>query len=131
MRTFSCANGNGVSYPHTRSTGASSRRKHSSCTAAATSAPKPPVIGASWLTMHRPVLLTLANTVSRSYGKMVRRSMTSHDTFSCSCAMSAARSSTRICAPYPTRDTSVPSRTTSAALSEKPPHAAFSAIRAA
>ena len=35
-----------------RRTGASRERKHFSCTAAATSAPKPPVIGASWLTLH-------------------------------------------------------------------------------
>jgi hypothetical protein len=51
--------------------GASSDRKHRSWIVATTSAPKPLVMGASWLTINLPVLLTDDSTVSASHGRIV------------------------------------------------------------
>src|SRR4051794_33079223 len=81
--------GYGVSYPPTRSTGASREWKQVSVTRAAISAPRPRVTGASWTTTQRPVRRTDWNTGSRSSGEMVRRSTTSSDRPS-SAAASAA-----------------------------------------
>jgi len=50
--------GNGVSYPHIRTGGDSRRAKQRLVIVAVTSAPKPLVMGASWLTNNLPVLLT-------------------------------------------------------------------------
>lgn len=49
------------------------------CRVAATSAPKPLVMGASWETTARPVFRTLATTVSSSQGRIVARSITSQE----------------------------------------------------
>ncbi len=54
----SYTSGNGVSYPHIRKGGDSRRAKQRLVIVAVTSAPKPLVMGASWLTNNLPVLLT-------------------------------------------------------------------------
>src|SRR4029077_19137607 len=59
-------NGTGVSSAPSRATGASSQSKPSWAINAASSAPNPPVVGASCRTSPRPVLRTEASTVSRS-----------------------------------------------------------------
>ena len=58
MYCHSCACGNGVSQPVTRTIGASRLQKQCCCTSATTSAPKPHVRGASCTTMQRPVFST-------------------------------------------------------------------------
>lgn len=49
-------------------------------------------------------------TVSKSHGRMVRKSITSHDTWSFSCAMLATSLKTWSCVPHPTRVTSLPGK---------------------
>ena len=47
--------------------------------AAASSLPKPDVIGASWVTIHFQVFVTELNTVSLSHDRTLMRSTTSHE----------------------------------------------------
>src|SRR5918996_253322 len=80
-----------MSYPVTRSTGASRYSNASSTTLATTSAPNPAVIGASCTTTTRPVLRAEAISAFRSRGTRHRRSSTSSDTPSSAAASAAWR----------------------------------------
>ena len=75
---------------------------------AANSAPKPLVRGASWATTQRPVLRTDSKMVSRSHGRIVTTSMTSHETPSFSWASWATSRRTWTWVPQPIRVTSLP-----------------------
>lgn len=89
--------GNGESIPQTRTGGDSNRRKHCFTILAVISAPNPLVIGASWLTRRRPVLLTEFSTILLSQGMRVRKSMSSQEIPSLSMTSLAAASNTPTC----------------------------------
>ena len=75
---------------------------------AAISAPNPLVNGASWAMTQRPVFLTDWKMVSRSQGKMVTTSITSHDTPNFSWASWATSTRTCTWVPQPMRVMSLP-----------------------
>jgi len=68
-----------VSNPVIRVIGDSSDKKQRSWIVAAISPANPPVRGASWLIIKRPVLVTDLATVSESQGSNVHKSMTSQE----------------------------------------------------
>src|SRR6266536_1871905 len=103
------AKGSGANFAPTRSTGASSQSKAWCCTTAATSAPKPIRVTASWATTQRFVFFTEATIASSSSGCSVRGSTTSTETPCCS-ASSAAASASCTSLPVATTVTSSPSR---------------------
>ena len=107
------ANGIGVNFDPTRSTGASSQSNAWYWTTAATSAPKPIRTTASCATTHRFVFFTDSTIAPSSSGWSVRGSTTSTETPSFS-ASSAAFSASCTSRPVATTVTSSPARWTRA-----------------
>src|SRR5581483_7720391 len=117
------AAGTRVSGRPTRSTGASRSQKHSRAARAASSAPKPPVMFASWAMTSRDVRATDAATASKSSGASQRRSITSTSIPS-SARTSAAVTASIAVRPQETRVALRPVRT-----SRDPPIGSTSASR--
>src|SRR5439155_26452826 len=111
--SLTAANGSGVNFAPTRSTGASSQSKAWCWTTAATSAPKPIRVTASCATTQRFVFFTEPTIAFSSSGCSVRGSTTSTETPCCS-ASSAAASASWTSLPVATTVTSSPWRCTRA-----------------